>query len=200
MTTPSSSTASEPLTQTQSQTKSKPNKAAKKHPPLLIPERVKFIKKSDSKKRVFEILSELLTSGQKNVSKNEVFDALIAREKLGNTVLNNGTAVPRASIHIDRPGVALVFLKKGIPLDSPDRKPTRLFLAFLLPEKEIEKYAKVLKKINFTLAKQSIIEDISGHKNPQILIDFFEDIFSSELQTQLDQTKPDQTKPEKVSS
>ncbi len=165
---------------TTTQPKSSSQSSSEERHPLLIPERIKFIKKSDSKKRVFEILAELLTSGQKNVSKNEIFDALIAREKLGNTVLSNGAAIPRASIDITRPRVALVFLKKGIRLDSPDRKPTQLFLAFLLPEKELDKYAKMLKKINFTLAKQSIIEDISEHKNPQILIDYFDTLFRAQ--------------------
>jgi len=151
-------------------------------PPLLIPERVRYIKKSDSKKRVFEELAELLASGQKDVTKNEIFDALTAREKLGNTLVGNGAAIPRASINIIRPRAALIFLKKGIRLGSPDKKPTRLFLAFLFPENESNKYANMLKYINFDLAKESIVDDISESKNPQILLDYFEDLFQKDFE------------------
>lgn len=157
--------------------------------PLLNLDRIKFVKKSDSKKRVFEILAELLASGQKNVTKNEIFDALIAREKLGNTVIGNGVAVPRASINITRPRAALVFLKKGIQLDSPDKQPTHLFLALLLPDKELIMYANILKKINFTISRESIIDDISEHKNPQILIDYFDKFFITETEDELEEVK-----------
>lgn len=146
---------------------------------LLSPERIKFIKKSKSKKRVFQILSELLATGQKNVTQNEIFDALISREKLGNTIVGNGIAIPRASINIPRAKAALVFLKKGIYLKSPDKKNTQLFLAFLIPEKETKKYANMLKYITFELSQNSIIEDISEHKNPQLLIDYLNPVFLS---------------------
>jgi len=180
--------STQPISSSKPTTNSSKDSSKERHL-LLIPERIKFIKKSDSKKRVFDILSELLTSGQKNVSKNEIFDALIAREKLGNTVLGNGIAIPRASINITRPRAALVFLKKGIHLNSPDRKPTHLFLALLLPENECDKYTKMIQKINLTLAKQSIIEDISEHKNPQLLIDFFDTLFTTEKKNKQNKQK-----------
>lgn len=151
-------------------------------PPLLTPDRIRYIKKSDSKKRVFEILAELLASGQKNITQNEIFDALTAREKIGNTVVGNGAAIPRARVDITRPKSALVFLKKGIKLDAPDKKVTHLFLAFLFPEKDSEKYANFLKKVNLELATQPLVEGISESKNPQILLNYFDKLFNTELE------------------
>ncbi|KAG1665757.1 Nucleotide-binding protein [Nymphon striatum] len=53
------------------------------------------------------ITDQLLASGQKDITQNEIFDALTAREKLGNTVVGNGAAIPRAKIDINRPKSAL---------------------------------------------------------------------------------------------
>jgi PTS system nitrogen regulatory IIA component len=153
--------------------------------PLLTPERIKIIKKSDSKKRVIEILSELLAKDQQSnkqeISQHDIFDALIAREKLGNTLLTNGIAIPRARLNIDKPRAALVFLKKGIRLDSPDKKPTKLFLALLIPNQEPEKenttelnkYKKMIKYLIQTLSKQPVPDDFTASKNPQILVNYF---------------------------
>jgi mannitol/fructose-specific phosphotransferase system IIA component (Ntr-type) len=147
----------------------------------LTPERVKIIKKSDSKKRVIEILSELLAAPQEDINQHDIFDALIAREKLGNTLLTNGIALPRAQLNIDKPRAALVFLKKGIRLDSPDKKPTKLFLALLIPNQvsdnekhnEPDRYEKMIKNLILELSKQSVLDDFTASKNPQILVNYF---------------------------
>jgi len=152
---------------------------SKESHPLLTPERTRIIKKSDSKKRVIEILAELLATNQQKVTQNDIFDALIAREKLGNTVLANGIAIPRASLDINEPRAALVFLKKGINLNSPDRKPTQIFLALLIPEKETlqpdeaQKFSKMIKQLIIESATHPIIDDFKKSKNPQILLNYF---------------------------
>ncbi len=161
--------------------------------PLLTPERIQIIKKSDSKKRIIEILSELLATdrqntNKENISQYDIFDALIAREKLGNTLLTNGVAIPRALLNIKKPRAALVFLKKGIRLDSPDKKPTKLFLALLLPNhvsskektQESDLYNKMIKKLILALSRHSIVDDFNASNNPQILLNYFNKILKSE--------------------
>lgn len=165
-----------------------------KKSPLLTPERFKIIKKSDSKKRVIEILAELLAT--KQTEKNIIFDALIAREKLGNTVLANGIAIPRARLDVNEPRAALVFLKKGIKLNSPDRKPTQIFLALLIPEKdssnpgeegtegteEAQKFSNMIKQLIMESARHPIIDDFKKSKNPQILLNYFNRLLKLESQ------------------
>ncbi len=152
--------------------------------PLLTPERVKIIKKNDSKKRVIEILAELLATPQEDIDKNAIFDALIAREKLGNTLLTKGIALPRARLTINKPRAAVVYLKKGIHLDSPDKQPTKLFLALLIPRQETDNenpaetdhYNKMIKNLIIELSKASVLDEFTASKNPQILVNYFNQI------------------------
>ncbi len=175
--------------------------------PLLTPERVKIIKKSDSKKRVIEILAELLAAPQENINQNEIFDALIAREKLGNTLLTKGIALPRAKLSIKNPRAALVYLKKGIHLDSPDKQPTKLFLALLIPRQdsnnenpaEANRYKKMIKNLIIELSKASVLDEFTASKNPQILVNYFNQLLKPDA-AYLNEATSNQTTPNKETS
>lgn len=153
-----------------------------KHPPLLAIERIRFLKKIESKKCVFDILSDLLVTGQSEVTKNEVFDALIAREKLGNTTIGNGIAIPRAHLDITRPRAALLILKKGIDLNSADKVEVRFFLAILVPNTDKTLYEKFIHKINEILVTNpkysyKVLEKKLKLKNPELVMQTFETLF-----------------------
>ena len=83
---------------------------------LLIPERVTCCHDVGSKKRLLEHTSELLASSSLLLSKNEIFDALISREKLGSTGLGNGVAIPHGRMaSLEKPVCA--FVKLDTPID-----------------------------------------------------------------------------------
>ena len=88
---------------------------------LLSPDRIACKQEVNSKKRAFEMLAKLLVTAQSQVSQDEVFDALMNREKLGCTALGNGVSIPHARLPIARPRAAILSLKEGIPLDAPDK-------------------------------------------------------------------------------
>ena len=52
-----------------------------------------------SKKRLLEVVSELLAVNLNHISTHEIFDSLINREKLGSTGLGKGVAIPHGRIH-----------------------------------------------------------------------------------------------------
>ncbi len=160
-------------------TKTKNNK----FPPLLDPERIKFIKKSESKKCVFDALTELLVKGQKEVSKNQVFDALIKREKLGNTNIGNGIAVPKAHLTITNPRAAILVVKKGLTLGAADKQVTTLFLAILIPDKQRNQYSIMLSTLNQKLILNGIPEIILASNNPELLAKHFDDLLYDENQS-----------------
>ncbi|TPW17142.1 MAG: PTS system nitrogen regulatory IIA component [Halothiobacillaceae bacterium] len=54
---------------------------------LLSPDRVACGVRLASKKRVLEMASQLLAASVENLSQGEVFDSLLARERLGSTGL-----------------------------------------------------------------------------------------------------------------
>lgn len=146
-------------------------------PPVLIPERVKFLKKIESKKCVFDTVTQLLEKGQSEVNKNDIFDALIEREKLGDTYLGNGIAVPRAFINITNPRAALLILKKGLKLNTADKKDINFILAVLLPEANADKHTKMMQNVQKKLLKQDNMEKILGSANVERIAEHFNNLF-----------------------
>jgi mannitol/fructose-specific phosphotransferase system IIA component (Ntr-type) len=61
-------------------------------------------------------------------------DALVAREKLGSTRIGKSVAIPHGrSLSVPRLKALLARSKKGIPWDSPDDAPVKLFFVVVAP-------------------------------------------------------------------
>lgn len=145
-----------------------------KLPPLLSPDRIQFIKKTESQKSVYDTLTKLLTKGQCEVQEHDIFDALIAREKLGSTCIGNGVAIPRARLDITNPRAALVILKKGLEINSVDKKPVNFFLAILIPNKSDFDYTNMLSKLNTELSSEDNLSKLTSINNPERLVECFQ--------------------------
>lgn len=151
------------------------------HLPILIPERVKFLKKTESKKCVFDSLTELLEKGQSEVSRNEIFDALIAREKLGDTYIGNGIALPRADLEIRYPRAALLVLKQGINLSSADKKAINLFLGILIPTADHNKYSLLLSEFNKKMLVENDLDSMIKSKNAEKIAEHFDNLLTNSM-------------------
>jgi len=152
-----------------------------KHPPILIPERVEFLKKIESKKCVFDSLTNLLEKGQSEISRNEIFDALIAREKLGNTYIGNGIALPRADLEITHPRAALLVLKQGIQLGSADKKGINLFLAILIPTSEQSIYSLLLSEFNKKMLLENDLQSMVKLRNTEKIAEYFDNLLKNSI-------------------
>jgi len=144
--------------------------------PLLTPERIEIIKKIESKKCAFDLLTKLLEKGQKTTTKNQIFDALITREKLGSTCAGNGVAIPRAHMDVDHPVAALLIIKKGLEVETVDKKPLKIFLAFIIPEEQRKKYSIFIKKLNFILTNDEHKKFFTKSDNPEQMVIYFESL------------------------
>ncbi len=112
---------------------------------FIQPERVLCNVDANSKKRAFEALSQLISEDCEGISANDVFDSLIAREKLGGTGLGYGVAIPHGRLkNINSTRGAFIKLKTGIDFDSIDKKPVDLMFALLVPENAEEEHLQTL--------------------------------------------------------
>jgi len=112
---------------------------------FIQPERVLCNVEANSKKRAFEALSQLISENCEGISAHDVFDSLIAREKLGGTGLGYGVAIPHGRLkNIDATRGAFIKLKTGIDFDSIDKKPVDLMFALLVPENAEEEHLQTL--------------------------------------------------------
>ncbi len=154
-------------------------------PPLLVPERIEIVKKIESKKCVFDLLTNLLIKNQNDVTRNEVFDALISREKLGSTCLGKGVAIPRAHLDIPYPRVALLVIQQGLDIETVDNKPIKLFLAIIVPNQQREEYVEVIKKLNHILTDDEQIKIFTETNNKEYLSNYFVSLFDNEINPEI---------------
>lgn len=148
-----------------------------KHPPLIVADRIEIKKKIESKKCIFDAITSLLEKGQSEVSKNEIFDALIQREKMGDTYLGKGISVPRAFINITYPRASLLILKKGIRLNTADKKDINFILAVLLPIKQKNIYSNMLLEFHAKLLKQTSMKKFTDPDNIETLANNINNLF-----------------------
>ena len=115
---------------------------------LLSADRVACCTTSASKKRVLEQLSGLIASGQAGLSQSEVFDSLIARERLGSTGLGHGVAIPHGRVKNGTQTVgAFIKLAEAVDFDAVDGQPVDLLFGLLVPEQSTEVHLQLLAQL-----------------------------------------------------
>ena len=115
---------------------------------ILDVERVASASDLSSKKRVLQKLSQLLAQGDESLVEGEVFDALIARERLGSTGLGRGVALPHGrSAQGPRTLAAFLKLTSGVDYDAPDGEPVDLLLALLVPLECTDEHLQLLAQL-----------------------------------------------------
>lgn len=115
---------------------------------LLNESRIACRQDSSSKKRSLELLSQLLSAALPAYSEGELFDSLVARERLGSTGLGHGVALPHGRLKgLEAPLGALVTLAEGVDYDSMDQQPVDLLFALLVPEESTEEHLQILARL-----------------------------------------------------
>jgi PTS system nitrogen regulatory IIA component len=112
---------------------------------LIIPQRIACHARGASKKRALELLSELLAHAETGPDAQDIFNSLVARERLGGTGLGHGFALPHGRMQGGlRPIGAFVQLVDGVDFDAPDKQPVDLLFALLVPEECTEEHLRIL--------------------------------------------------------
>ncbi|HHM05621.1 MAG TPA: PTS IIA-like nitrogen-regulatory protein PtsN [Gammaproteobacteria bacterium] len=115
---------------------------------LITPERVACGEAAGSKKKALEIISALIARADSRLVETEIFDALVARERLGSTGLGHGVALPHGRLaSLDRTLGAFVRLDTGVDFDAADRQPVDLLFAMVVPEASTEEHLQILAKL-----------------------------------------------------
>jgi len=114
-----------------------------------------------SKKRLMELLSELIADAAPDLGGNEVLNSLLRRERLGSTGLGRGVALPHGRLaEIDHAMGAFVKLEKPIDYDAMDAMPVDLVFALVVPEKATEGHLEILASLAEKLGSQTTCEQL----------------------------------------
>ena len=156
---------------------------------LLSPENIRQGLVCTSKKRAFEIISCLvakqLSEQNKDVENAEdidlqdtetlCVDCLFSREKLGNSSLGNGLAMPKGRLPLGNKPIA-VFLQLNAPLeyDAPDHREVDLVFALLTPTEHCSNLVQELPDLVERLKDKSLIKQLRNAQSAEEIWQIFQ--------------------------
>jgi PTS system nitrogen regulatory IIA component len=136
--------------------------------------RILLLQNISSKKRVFELLGELLAEGLEGVQATQVSAGLQARERLGTTALGEGVAIPHCRIdNIDEIRSAVIKLEQPVDFDAPDEQQVSLFYALLVPDEATDEHLKTLASLAEFLSEQKNRNQLRNCTTAKQLLEIF---------------------------
>ena len=125
-----------------------------------------------SKKRVLELLSELITADQPEFTARQVFASLSEREQLGSTGLGRGVALPHGRLGHGRQAIgAFLKLKRGVDFDATDRQQVDLVFGLLVPEHFTDEHLKILAYLAEMFSDQAFCAQLRAADSDQALFE-----------------------------
>lgn len=108
-----------------------------------------------SKKRLMQFASDFIAEKNEAISASDVYDGLIARERLGSTAVGAGAAIPHCRLPgLENALVALFQLREAIPFDAPDGRPVQVVFVLLVPADATDDHLQILKLLAESLSDQ----------------------------------------------
>ncbi|PIE83513.1 MAG: PTS sugar transporter subunit IIA [Candidatus Contendobacter odensis] len=143
---------------------------------LISCERIVCDSQVASKKRVIELMSELLATGQDDLASRPIFDSLIGRERLGSTGLGFGVALPHGRFSQNQHAIgAFVKLEQGIDFDAIDQQPVDLVFGLLVPDHYTDEHLKILAYLAEMFSDQNFCQQLRATHSDQQLFEQIRD-------------------------
>ena len=115
---------------------------------------------SKSQKNALELISNKMAD-LTSTNKDEIFQKLYEREKLGTTAFGNGIAIPHARIDgIKSAKIIMLELNKAIDFNSIDSSKVDIIMSLFVPNDNSEMHIELLSKIASLLDNQIFREKI----------------------------------------
>ena len=137
---------------------------------ILTPGRSLVSVPGGSKKRVLEQIASLVATELTELDEQDIFESLIAREKLGSTGFGNGIAIP----HCRLPGChaplrAVLRLDSAVDFDAIDGAPVDLLFVLLVPEAATDEHLELLRQIASMLDRSEVRERLRQAQSSEAL-------------------------------
>ena len=103
-----------------------------------------------SRKRVLQEISRTLASDE--ISEDQLFDDLMARERLGSTSIGEGVAIPHCRANVERMQICLVTTEAPVDYEADDAQLVDIFVTLIVPTDEHEIHLSALAQFSRALA------------------------------------------------
>lgn len=136
---------------------------------FLIVERIALDVEAGSKKRVLELLAELLHTQAQDAT--TVFDHLLERERLGSTGMGHGIALPHARLEgLSEARGGFIRLSQGVDFGAVDGAPVDMIFALLVPGAATEAHLKLLASLAGLLRNPQLRADLRQASDAQLVL------------------------------
>jgi len=123
-----------------------------------------------SKKKALEHIAELISKQVPELKRQDVYEALIAREKLGSTGFGNGIAIPHCRLKgCETPVSALLHLDAPIDFDAIDGAPVDLLFVLLVPQAATDAHLELLRQIASMLDRKEVRDKLRSASSNEAL-------------------------------
>lgn len=134
---------------------------------ILVPERIQCDVNANSKKASLEILANLIAGSDPALTKVEVFNSLLNRERLGSTGLGKGVALPHGRLkHCTRAQGAFIRLATAVDYDAIDGEPVTLLFALLVPEESTQEHLDLLARLAEKFSDGHMLDQLKSEQSP----------------------------------
>ena len=122
-----------------------------------------------SKKCALEKIS-YIAAEKLNIDSQQLFNSLIAREKIGSTGVGLGIAIPHVKIDSSYPATA-IFMQccSGIDYDSYDGNKVDILFAIFVPEDKCQEYLAALSEISKKLLDKPFLRQLRNAQSNEDL-------------------------------
>ena len=132
-----------------------------------------------SKKRVLEQIANLVARELPDLDGQDIFESLIAREKLGSTGFGNGIAIPHCRLPgCTAPISALLRLDAAVDFDAIDGAPVDLLFVLLVPEAATDAHLELLRQIASMLDRSDVRASLRQAESSEALYQVVVDVQS----------------------
>lgn len=139
----------------------------------LTAEQVLCRSKLNSKKRALQTIGQLLATHTPELA-DDIYDAILKRERLGSTAIGNGIVIPHARVKdLPQPEIAAITLAEPIDFDTPDDKPVDIIVGLAVPEASTEEHLEILAGLSSMLASTAFLQQLRDCKNKAELYNVF---------------------------
>ena len=143
---------------------------------ILTLDRTLFSVPVQSKKKALELVADTISSSIPALRAHLIFDALIARERLGSTAIGHGIAIPHARLEpIDQTIGCFLLLKDSIDFDAQDHIPVDMLFALIVPFETTDEHLALLASLAQIFRQESVRASLRECKNVK---DLFQTLIS----------------------
>ena len=125
-----------------------------------------------SRKKLLEKMAQLLTIPlDEETKEKDIYHCLLEREKLGNTGIGNGVALPHSrSNYAQTAVIAIITLQKPVDYDSIDRQAVDIAFGLLVPEEATQEHLNLLADIARIMSVEKNKKALSNASTTQEMI------------------------------